>query len=36
MDPAEVPYLLDAFSFVGAEAGRARNFERGMLRIEAY
>ncbi len=36
MNPAEMPYLLDAFSFVGPEAERARNFERGMLRIEAY
>ena len=36
MDPAEMPYLLNAFSFVGPEAERAANFQRGMDRIEAY
>ncbi|MSR15869.1 MAG: cytochrome P450 [Gammaproteobacteria bacterium] len=36
MDVAEMPYLLNAFSFVGPEAERALNFQRGMVRIEKY
>ncbi len=36
MDRAEMPYLLQAFSFVGPAQERAENFQRGMLRIEEY
>lgn len=36
MDVAEMPYLLNAFSFVGPEDERARNFQSGMVRIENY
>ena len=36
MDPAEMPFLLNAFSFVGPEAERAINFQHGMVRIEDY
>ncbi len=36
MPPWEMPFLLEAFSFVAPEAERAANFQRGMERIEAY
>jgi cytochrome P450 len=36
MDVAEMPALLEAFSFVGPEAERAANFQRGMARIDDY
>jgi len=36
MDREELPYLLNAFSFVGPESERAQNFLNGMTRIERY
>lgn len=36
MDREELPYLLNAFSFVGPESQRAQNFLNGMTRIERY
>jgi cytochrome P450 len=36
MDVAEMPYLLEAFSFVAPPEERPQNFQRGMTRIEAY
>ncbi len=36
MDVAEMPYLLEAFSFVAPPEERPQNFQRGMAHIEAY
>ncbi len=36
MDPADMPYLLEAFSLSGPMESRAEGFGRGMARIEEY
>ena len=36
MDVDDMPYLLEAFSFVAPPDERPQNFQRGMTRIEAY
>jgi cytochrome P450 len=36
MDPGDMPYLLECFSFVGPEEQRAEGFARGMTRIDEY
>ncbi len=36
MDVAEMPCLLEAFSFVAPPEERAQNFQHGMARIETY
>ena len=36
MDPADMPYLFEAFSLTGPMESRAEGFDRGMVRIDEY